>query len=258
MEEQPVPPVGNEAPGPASPPPGDPALVPGAWPAPPPGAWPPAPPPTSGWPGAWPPPPANAWPNRWPPPPAGPPFVPGLAFYAATVAVLLVGLIASALSDLGGAVFLAEMIGLLIGLVWLGGFWAAVVETHLRLSRRTWARWVAIPLMCFTTLALVNSGVPMYADIQLSKPALEQAAARAEAGQPHGAGWIGFVWVHDVRVSGGATLFLVTQGDWSVGCGLAYEAGTGTAALETWLANSYQDTDYGDGLWGWCSYGSSD
>jgi hypothetical protein len=174
------------------------------------------------------------------------------------VAVLLVGLIASALSDLGGAVVLAEMIGLLIGLVWLGGFWAAVVETHLRLSRRTWARWIGIPLMCFTTLALVTSGVPLCADIQLSKPALEQAAAGAEAGQHYGAGWIGLVWVHDVRISGGATLFLLTQGDWSVGCGLAYEAGTGAAALETWLANSYQDTDYGDGLWGWCSYGSSD
>jgi hypothetical protein len=174
------------------------------------------------------------------------------------VSVLLVGLVADGLSDLGGVVFLAVMIGLLIGLVWFAGFWASVVETHLRLSRRTWARWLGIPLMCFTTLALVNSGAPMYADVQLSKPALEQAAARAEAGQHYEAGWIGFVWVHDVRISNGATLFLLTQGDWSEGCGLAYEAGTGTAALETWLANSYQDTDYGDGLWGWCSYDSSD
>ena len=117
------------------------------------------------------PPPGYGWGRPWPSPP---PFVPGRAFYALLVVVLGIGVVASSAPDLGPLLALSYLMGLTLGLVWLIAFWVAAGDTRLHMSRRSWARWAGIPVMCFACAALISSGLPLTARFEASRPALDR------------------------------------------------------------------------------------
>ena len=201
------------------------------------------------------PPPGYGWGRPWPSPP---PFVPGRAFYALLVVVLGIGVVASSAPDLGTLLSLAYLMGLTLGLVWLIAFWVAAGDTRLHMSRRSWARWAGIPVMCFACAALISSGLPLTARFEASRPALEQAAVRAESGEHFDSGWIGLMPVHEVRTLGHGTLFVLSgSGETVDECGLAY-SDNGISSLQSFLSDSYDVSSYGHGWWYWCSYPSGD
>ena len=208
-----------------------------------------------GWPGPWAPVrPGARWPDHWVPV-RPPPFIPGAALYAMTALVLVAGIYGSSQPDLSTLLMIAVFAGLTIGLVWLISFWVAALDTRLQYSRRTWARWAGIPIMCFVCLTVIASGLPMTARFQLSKSALEQAATRVEAGDQYGPGWIGFYSVQGARRVNGTATF-VLSGSWDQGCGLARTSGS-SSDRET-ESGTYLVASFGDGWWYWCSGGYGD
>jgi hypothetical protein len=210
-------------------------------------------------------PPAPGWllPPGYVPPPGfylyrvkPPPYVPGVFLYGLTILLVLMGLYGASLPELLPLAMIAVMAGLTVGLVWLSAFFIASGDTRMHFSRSGWARWAGIPIACFTCLALILSGVPGYARFQASRPALEQAAAAAKTGATYDDGWIGLMPVHEVRVDGAATLFILSGSGSADGeCGLAY--GDSTSPLfQSWLNDVYDVSDYGHGWWYWCGYPS--
>lgn len=92
------------------------------------------------------------------------------------------------------------------------------------------------------------TGVPLQVRFELSRPALEQAAADSASGQPAGPGWIGLIPVDSVETVDGVTLFIVpgTGGFLASPCGLAYAGGQRPNLgyrLQGEIAN---------GWWVWC------
>jgi hypothetical protein len=160
----------------------------------------------------------------------GPPqaCVPGPFFFMVTVGVLATGLYGTSLPAWNvGLVLPAFLMSVVIGLIWMIFFTLAARETRLRMSRRTWARWLGIPDLGFSCLALMLTGLPLQVRFELSRPALEQAAARFASGQTVGPGWIGLIPIDSVETMDGATLFVVpgTGGFLASPCGLAYAGG---------------------------------
>lgn len=227
------------------------------------GPWPPYP--GYGWGNPWAPANSSPWGGMWPPPPVGPMsgpllkpgFAPGPFFVAVTLAVLGVGVVGSSGFDPGWLAFMSVLIGLNIGLVWIVAFIVAAQDTRLRISRRTWFRWALPPIIFFTAIALMSSGLPTTARFELSRPALGQAAADAQAGRQQAPGWIGLIDVHGIKVAGNTTLFALSSSDVSNGCSLGY-FGADSRALDSWLGNSWNQRDYGHGWWYGCQGMPSD
>jgi hypothetical protein len=240
------------------PPPAGPWPVVGAWPPQP--VWPQQGPwPATGYapqPGPWPTPYAWGYSKPPRPPVLGPTYVPGPIFDAMLVIVLFVGLAASSQPSLGFLAAIMVFAALNIGVVWLIAFIIAANDTRLKISRVAWARWAGPPVAFFLAVTLMMSGLPGTVRFEYSRPALEQAATNAQAGAHYGDGWIGLTLVHDVRVNGAVTLFLMDS-DWSGGCTLAYSPAD-NADLDTWRSNSWQVTDYGHGWWYGCAGYASD
>jgi hypothetical protein len=173
-----------------------------------------------------------------------------------TVFVVLAGICGSSLADLEWLTATALMVGLTIGLVWLIAFMIAANDTRMHYSRRVWARWVGVPAVCFASLALMWSGTPAVARFEWSRPALEQAAANAQAGTTYGSGWIGLEYVHDVRVDGKTTVFVESGDALSGECGLAYSADQ--SVVPAWVSHNDDWTSLGHGWWHWCTYNYND
>jgi hypothetical protein len=86
---------------------------------------------------------------------------------------------------------------------------------------------------------------------ELSRSALDAAAARVEAGNPPGPGWIGLMPVESVRTEAdGSTLFVVSQIRPPLGgvCGLAHND-----VREPFDPNG-SVARIADGWWIWCDY----
>jgi len=225
-------------------------------------ASPPPPPSGYGWGGPWPPPPYGGWGGYWPPPrpPRGPllkpGFAPGPVFIGLVAAVMTIGVLASSDPDAWLAV-LSVMVGLNFGFVWIVAFIIGSQDTRLIISRRAWARWALPPLVFFVSVALIASGLPRDARFEMSRSALDHAAASAQAGTQYGSGWIGFIQVRDVRLDGDTTFFDTSASESGDGCAFV-RFGTGTNAMSSWLGDSYNTHDYGGGWWYGCTGIGSD
>jgi hypothetical protein len=206
--------------------------------------------------GPWPTPYACGYPKPPRPPVLGPSYVPGPIFDAVLIIVLFVGVAASSEPGLGFLVAMMVFAALNIGAVWLIAFIIAANDTRLKISRVAWARWAGPPIAFFLAVTLMMSGLPGTARFEYSRPALEQAAANAQASAHYDGGWIGLTLVHDVRVDGAVTLFQLDT-DWSGGCALAYSP-VENADLDAWRSNSWLVTDYGHGWWYGCASFPSD
>ena len=230
------------------------------------GAWLPLPPPpTYGWGSGWPQPPAGyGWGGGWPPPraPRGPllkpGFAPGPVFIGLLAVVMLLGVLVS--SDPNNPFLMLSLaIGLNIGFVWLVAFLIGSQDTRLIISRRAWARWATPPVIFFVAVALMMSGIPTTARFELSRGALDQAAASAQSGNRVGSGWIGLIDVHDVRVVSGATYFDTSAPESGERC--AFVKFADATAFNSWLDSTdstWQSHDYGGGWYHECSGFNSD
>jgi hypothetical protein len=144
-------------------------------------------------------------------------YRPGLALYGVAVFAGLVILAAFASHDFVvlltvWAFGLPLWLGLPVG--WTMLFAIDLVRSRLRLSPMNWARWMALPAMGILCVALALTGAPFLMRFDLSRTALDEAAARSRAGERIDPGWIGLfqfdaVWEqgNDIYFGGYATTF---------------------------------------------------
>jgi hypothetical protein len=164
-------------------------------------------------------------------------------FYLAALGALSLGVSGSSLPGWNlGLVLDAFMAGSAIAVIWGVCFVAAAVNTPVRMSRRALARWLGIPALGFVGLALMLSGIPMTVRFELSRAALDQAAARAAAGQTVDPGWVGLIPVDSVSQEGGEAYFFVAGTGLFGPCALVHEQGS---SKPTWP----QIQDFGRGWW---------
>lgn len=223
----------------------------------------PPPQPGYGWSGPWSPPAYPGWSGYWPPPAVQrgpllkPGFAPGPIFIGLTAAIMCLGVILSSDPN-NGPSWLAVGVGLNIGFVWLVAFIIGSQDTRLIISRRAWTRWALPPAIFFVAVALIVSGIPTTARFEMSRSALDQAAASAQSGNHVGSGWIGLIDVEDVRVVDGGTFFYVSVPESGQGCAFAKLGAADAQALNSWLGDSYGARDYGGGWWYGCTGYPSD
>jgi len=81
-----------------------------------------------------------------------------------------------------------------------------------------------MPALVIACIALIANEVPASVRFDLSRPALERAAARAQAGEQVAPGEIGLIPVSGLKViPGGTTLFFVSDASGlTFDCGYAY------------------------------------
>jgi hypothetical protein len=163
--------------------------------------------------------------------------------YLAALGAVSLGVCGSSLPGWNlGLVLDAFMAGSAIAVIWGVCFVAAAVNTPVRMSRRALARWLGIPALGFVGLALMLSGIPMTVRFELSRAALDQAAARAAVGHTVDPGWIGLIPVDWVSQEGGEAYFFVAGSGWFGPCALVHEQGS---SKPTWP----QIQDFGGGWW---------
>jgi hypothetical protein len=111
-----------------------------------------------------------------------------------------------------------------IGIAWIGALVVAWGAHRLRPSGRPSAAWLPMPALVAGCIALIVTGVPGQVCFDLSRPDLEAAAARAQAGQRVDPGRIGLTPVNRIKANpDGTTQFWVDEmGSWLTVCGLAY------------------------------------
>lgn len=132
------------------------------------------------------------------------------ASYLATAAVLYLGVGGSSLPGWNlGMVMSGFMLGGGIAAGWGICFIAAALNARTRMSKPALARWLGIPALGLVCLALMLSGVPATVRFELSRSALDQAAARVEAGETVEPGWIGLIPIDSVEVDGTETYLWV-------------------------------------------------
>lgn len=196
-------------------------------------------------------------PQRWdggsarPDPPGA--FLLWPAIYFVTVLSLLLGLYSTSVPGWYlGLVFVAYVVCVAIAGLWAFSFAATINNAPGRLPDRVILRWIGIPLMGYLSLALVFFNVPATARFDLSRSAMEKAAAvRLYSGSVYGQGWIGLMPVDEVRLDeDGSVIFIVNSGGSFGGCGYAYNPkGSPT---DEWAGISGQ---VAAGWWTWCEPG---
>ena len=168
------------------------------------------------------------------------------AIYLVTVCCLAVGLYATSLPgwDLGLATLA------FVACTTIAGFWAvafATVADRGRMPRLTLFRWIGIPVLGCMSLSLAFLNLPGTMRFELSRPAMERAAATARMSKIE-PGWIGLMPVGEVRHdTDGTTIFLVgnTSG-WSP-CGFAYNPDRTPSDEADGLGGRIDDH-----WWAWC------
>jgi hypothetical protein len=177
-------------------------------------------------------------------------YAPGPLSYLAAVVVAALALVGTSLPgdlliDVMAFVTIATLCAALVVL--------AIVDRRSASRRRTAAGWLAMAAVGVLCLAMIALGVPVATRFAASRSALDRAAARSEAGEAVGGGWIGFMPVRSVRsVVDGTTIFVVNSVGPSLGqkCGLAHNS-----------HHALEDTDgalrqIAEGWWTWCDYAS--
>ena len=136
-------------------------------------------------------------------------YLPGPASYFVTLLALAAALY---FASLPGDYFMAFLVFITIGPLCCLCVILAVLEKNSCASWRTAAGWLGMAVLGLICLALITLGVPMTSRFDLSRSALEQAAARAEAGDRAASGWIGLMPVESIsREADGTTIFVVSQ-----------------------------------------------
>lgn len=173
-------------------------------------------------------------------------YLPGPASYFVTLLVLAAALY---FASLPGDYFTAFLVFITIGPLCCLCVMAAVLDKNPSASWRTPAGWLGIAALGFICLALITLGAPMTAQFDLSRSALEQAAARVESGDPAGSGWIGFMPVESIRREADGTItFVVGQVRPDGGsCGFVYNQSLVPPILDS------LERQLGDGWWTFCT-----
>jgi hypothetical protein len=167
-----------------------------------------------------------------------------------TAVVMGLGILGSSGPDLDMLAWIAILAGLNIGFVWILTLFVAAQDTRLRFDRRAWARWACQPAIFFIAICVMTSGLPSATRFDLSRPALEQDASRAQAGAIIEPGLVGLVRVYGTTTDGDMTLFRVSTSEMSE-CDLAYAAADATH-MAKWLADAWGARYYGHGWWFGC------
>lgn len=173
-------------------------------------------------------------------------YLPGLASYLVTLLVLAAALY---FASLPGDYFMAFLAFITIGPLCCLCVMAAILEKNSCASWRTPAGWLGMAAMGFVCLALITLGAPMNARFDLSRSALQQAAAQAQIGDRAGGGWIGFMPVESIRrEADGTTIFVVSQVRPDGGaCGLVYNQRQVPPLLDS------LGRQLADGWWAFCT-----
>jgi hypothetical protein len=110
-----------------------------------------------------------------------------------------------------------------------------------------------MPALALACIALIANEVPSSIWFNQSRPALEQAANRAQAGEQVGNRVIGLMPVGEVKAnSDGTTLFFLDESDLLFSeCGLAYKA-NGTPDVSNEPYDSLGDEPLAPGWWVFC------
>jgi hypothetical protein len=136
-----------------------------------------------------------------------------------------------------------------IGIAWAGGFVVAGRHTHVRMSNRSLARWLGIPMLGLACLGLILSGLPAIVRFNLSRALLEQAAVSVDPSQ-HPVGWIGLEPINDIwSQADGTVIFQIPHAGYLGSCGLAYNP-----QREPIHENYELGDQLADGWWTWCEY----
>lgn len=135
--------------------------------------------------------------------------MPGPAFFFVTLVLLGAALY---FASLPGDYFIAFLLFSTIGPLSCLCVVAGVLERKSSASWRTPAGWLGMAAGGFVCLALITVSAPVTARFDLSQPALQQAATRAQTGDTAGGGWIGLMPVESVRrEADGTIVFVVSQ-----------------------------------------------
>jgi hypothetical protein len=167
------------------------------------------------------------------------------------VVVLLVVAFALCLVSLPGDYLVAFLLYVVVAPTSCLFVAASWLDKNRSALRRTRAGWLGMAALGFSLLALIVLDVPTAARFDLSRPALDQAAARAEAGDRVDPGWIGLMPVESIRrQTDGTIVFVVTQFRLGGGsCGLAHNGQREPSAAD-------RGRRMADGWWIWCDEAS--
>jgi hypothetical protein len=172
-------------------------------------------------------------------------YRPGLVLYSVAVVVGLVVLVVEGSANVGW-LLMAGYFGLPLWLglpvLWMILFWLDASGSNLRMSRRTWARWLGLPAMAVLCVSLAYCAIPFRLRFELSRSALDQAAVQVLSGRPAPQGQIGLFQADTViELPNGVLL-----GDYSMSfidtCGLAYASDGPPEGV-------YATLDLGGGWW---------
>jgi hypothetical protein len=193
-------------------------------------------------------------PQRWdggsarPDPPGA--FLLWPAIYVVTAASLLLGLYSTSLP---GWDFALGLVAFAL-CVTIAGFWAFSFCTTAsrspgRMPNRVLLRWIGIPLAGVITIGLAFFNVPGTLRFDLSRQALENAAAtRLHSGPMYGQGWVGLMPIDEIRLDAdGTVIFVVNSNGMFGGCGYAYNPKASPAEDGAGLVDHIAP-----GWWTWC------
>jgi hypothetical protein len=173
------------------------------------------------------------------------PYAPGFAFYLVAIAAGVALLVIASGEEILG-ILLMLYVGLGLGLVWLVTFAISAFQSRLRMTRRSWLRWLGLPAMGFLCLALAMGSYPLRLRFELSRPALEDAVRRAAAGQDLPAGNYGLFRVDGFMTLDDGGVFLEMDSTGFIDpCGLAYSSANRPAIKSATV-------DLGGGWWFAC------
>lgn len=149
-----------------------------------------------------------------------------VVFYVCALATVALGLYAVSVPGLDFFLAIAVIYaGVAIGLTWVLCFSITAFRARLHITPTGWMRWLGIPILGTLFVVLVAMDVPLRVRFELSRPALEQAEARVEAGETIQPGWIGLYPIERIdRLPNGAR-FLVSGSGFLDPCGFAYNRG---------------------------------
>jgi hypothetical protein len=174
-------------------------------------------------------------------------YAPGPIFYVITLVAMCLALGWASLpgSNVLGALVLVSAPSATWGVRLVVG----AVNGPNRMSTPALADWVGIPALGVVCLALIVSGIPAIARFELSRSALDQAAAAAEAGETVSPGWIGLIPIENVVSEGDITSFVVAGSD-----GLCNLTHANASATSDWTGGQRLGGDW----WFACASASAD
>jgi hypothetical protein len=179
---------------------------------------------------------------------------PGIIFFAATIAAVVLAVDTNTRGSLGMLLVTAP-IWLALAVAWFVRWAIAGTRARWRLSPSAWARWLAIPLVLGVVFAITRTDVLIDARFNLSRDAMNALARDISAGGSRSRGWVGLYAVGTIDLTENGFRFVVD--DSGLGrSGFAYATAGQPAFVEdegeaagVWTGPSFQSI--GDGWWRW-------